>query len=40
MSQTLAESHPARVDVPTDSAFVRFIDVQKSYDGVDLVVKG
>lgn len=41
MTQTLeAEPRASRDTAPDDTCFARFIDVQKSYDGVELVVKG
>ncbi|MBZ9560223.1 MULTISPECIES: ABC transporter ATP-binding protein [unclassified Modicisalibacter] len=41
MTQTLeAEPRVSRADSPDEPCFARFIDVQKSYDGVELVVKG
>ncbi|WP_192035326.1 ABC transporter ATP-binding protein [Halomonas sp. YLGW01] len=40
MTQTLAAEPSAPAESDNESLFARFIDVQKSYDGVNLVVKG
>jgi len=40
MTQTLAAAPSAPAEADEESLFARFIDVQKSYDGESLVVKG
>ena len=40
MTQPLAAATSAPAESEDESLFARFIDVQKSYDGVELVVKG
>lgn len=40
MTQILEAEPRAQIDASEDKCFARFIDVQKSYDGIELVVKG